>query len=259
MMLMLTTTCFFTRAVWAEGRVAHAFDPFIQKHLPDSREHTADEVRMLQQMGGGAQSLQGEAAHRPHWRNEVYPVVFGQPGAPQEVLVLLDFGVSQSRYVWEEVVQASRELSPRQCKIAVFGHSRENYGTDLMGLAIWISHARPGQAMPFLSYALERWHAIKQGQRRQGGEKRFVSPYDATLKATDFPIHYSYFSRLRPPVPARQELTVSKYCYEAGNVNTYQAVQISRYYGVKRLPAVIVNGRILSSITAQSIIKAVGT
>ena len=46
----------------------------------------------------------------------------------------------------------------------------------------------------------------------------------------------------------RRELTAVRrvgYCYDAGNVNMYQAAQLSRYYGVKTLPAVIVDGRLL--------------
>ena len=38
---------------------------------------------------------------------------------------------------------------------------------------------------------------------------------------------------------------MARYCYDAGNVNMYQAAQLSRYYGVKTLPAVIVDGRLL--------------
>ena len=36
---------------------------------------------------------------------------------------------------------------------------------------------------------------------------------------------------------ANQELAVTKYCYNAGNVNLYQTQQISQFYGVKRLSA----------------------
>ena len=49
---------------------------------------------------------------------------------------------------------------------------------------------------------------------------------------------------------------MARYCYNAGNVNMYQAVQISRYYGVKRIPAVIVDGRVLASPSAQDIVSA---
>lgn len=51
----------------------------------------------------------------------------------------------------------------------------------------------------------------------------FNNEYDATVQSADYPIHYSYMARLRPPVSANQELAVAKYCYNAGNVNLYQA------------------------------------
>ena len=57
-------------------------------------------------------------------------------------------------------------------------------------------------------------------------------------------------------MPASQELSVAKYCYDAGNVNLYQAEQISKYYGIKALPAVVVDGQHLSSVSAGSILKA---
>ena len=234
----------------------NVFNPYMQKKLPNIRGLSSDGTKILGTMGGHAQSIEGEAAHRRHWREEIYPVVFGDPKSPHEVLVLLDFASPQSAAVWRAVMDAARMLPANQCKIAVFGNSRENYGTDLMGLAIWISYSRRGQAMPFLSYALERWNAVKAEQRSQGGAKIFRNEYDATAKPSDYPIHYAYLTRLQPPVPAGSELDVAKYCYDAGNVNMYQTMQISRYYGVGALPAVIVDGRPLQRISAQAIVNA---
>ena len=238
------------------GGRANAFNPYMHDRLPNTRLMSAEASQMLGKMGARTQSIEGEAAYRGHWRQELYPVVFGDPKAPHEVLVLLDFSAPQSEKVWHAVVEASRSLSPKQCKIAVFGNSRENYGTDLMGLAIWISYSRPGQAMPYLSYALEHWNAVKAAQKRSGGVKPFTNEYDATATATDYPIHYGYLSKLRPPVPARDELAVAKYCYNAGNVNMYQTVQLCRYYGVKSLPAVVVDGKVLGQISAKAIVDA---
>ena len=58
---------------------------------------------MLQKMGGRATSIEGEAAYRPQWKQELYPVLFGDPKAPHEVLVLLDFASPQSEKVWHDV------------------------------------------------------------------------------------------------------------------------------------------------------------
>ena len=172
--------------------------------------------------------------------------------------VLLDFGNPASAKVWQQVVEASRSLNPAQCKIVVFGNSRENYGTDLMGLAIWISYQRKGQAMSYLTYALDRWNEVKAGQKRTRGKAiPFTNEYDATVQPTDFPIHYAYLQRLNPPVPASQEMDVTSYCYDAGSVNMYQAVQLARHYKLSGLPALVADGRVIpASSSASAIVGA---
>lgn len=236
---------------------ANRFNPWMQSILPNTRELSADGRIMVTGMGGAAQSIQREAAHRPHWREEVYPVVHGDRRAPHEIIVLLDFAAPDSEKVWTQVRKAAHSIAGNQAKIVVFGNSRENYGTDLMGLAIWISYSRPSQAMPYLDYALQSWNAVKAAQRRtRGAAVPFRTEYDATVTASDFPLHYSYFSRLHPPVTEAQQPEVARYCYDAGNVNMYQASQVASYYGVKTLPAVIVDGRILASPDAEGIAAA---
>ena len=192
---------------------ANMFNPYMRESLPNLRAATLDNQRMLAQLGGDVPRIEGEAAHRPHWRQELYPVVFGDARAPHEIMVLLDFAAPQSEKVWQAVAEAGRSLPPQQCKIVVFANSKEYYGTDLMGLAIWISYSRPGQTMPYLSYALSGWNAVKAGQKRAHGRAvAFNNEYDATVSGTDYPLHYAYFSRLRPPVPAAEELKVAQYC-----------------------------------------------
>ncbi|MBD5607265.1 MAG: hypothetical protein HDQ93_00225 [Desulfovibrio sp.] len=238
------------------GGGTNAFNPYMNKTLPNTRSSGGDEARMLDAMGAVNQTIEGEAAHRRNWREEIYPIVFGDKSAPSEIIVLLNFSSPDSEKVWDQVVEASKSLSPQSCKIAVFGRSKENYGTDLMGLAIWLAHSRKGQAMPYLTYALKKWNEVKAAQKRSGGAKNFTNEYDAVATSKDFPIHYGYISGLKPPIPANQELAVAKYCYDAGNVNMYQATQIERYYGIKSLPAVVANGRVLSKPTAASILAA---
>lgn len=235
---------------------ANAFNPFLNSKLPNTRVISGEGKNMLSELGAGLQSIEGEARHRSNWRGELYPVVFGSSKAAGEVLVILNFASAQSEEVWEQVVAASRSMNPSSAKIVVFGRSSENYGTDLMGLAIWIAHARKGQAMGYLSYALKRWNEVKGAQKRAGTRKNFVNEYDATASENDYPILYGYFSRLKPPVTGANELAVAKYCYGAGNVNMYQAEQVARYYGVKSLPAVIVNGAVLGRPDAAAILKA---
>ena len=235
---------------------ANAFNPYLRSSLPNLRTNDSESQAMLQKMGGKDTSIEGEAAYRPQWKQEIYPVFFGDPKAPHEVLVLLDFASPQSEKVWQAVAEASRSVSPQQCKVAVFANSKEYYGTDLMGMGIWISHSRPGQAMQYMSYALSRWNEIKAAQKKKGRVVAFNNEYDATAESSDYPIHYSYMTKLRPPVNPAEELAVGKYCYNAGNVNLYQAQQIAQYFGIKNLPAVVVDGNVLSSVSASAILKA---
>jgi hypothetical protein len=233
------------------------FNPYVNATLPNTRRPSGENEQMLRQMGASAHRIEGEAAYRRHWREELYPVVFGDARAPHEILVLLDFADPRSEKTWQAVVEAARSFSPTQAKIVVFANSRENYGTDLMGFAIWLSYSRPEEAMPWLSHALARWNAVKAEQKRvKGRAVPFNNEYDATARPSDYPILYTYMEKLRPPVPPGEELAVSKYCYDAGNVNLYQAVQASTYYGVKSLPAVIVDGKPLASPSAGTIVQA---
>lgn len=50
---------------------------------------------------------------------------------------------------------------------------------------------------------------------------------------------------------------MAQYVYDAGNVNLFQASEAAKYYSVKRLPAVVVDGRVLSSPSASAITGAV--
>ena len=244
-------------AAGVQNDKANAFNPYLRTSLPNLRTNDSESQAMLQKMGGKETSIEGEAAYRPQWKQEIYPVFFGDPKAPHEVLVLLDFASPQSEKVWQAVAEASRSVSPQQCKVAVCANSKEYYGTDLMGMGIWISHSRPGQAMQYMTYALSRWNEVKAAQKKAKGRVvAFNNEYDATVESSDFPIHYSYMSKLRPPVNPAEELVVGKYCYNAGNVNLYQAQQIAQYFGIKTLPAVIVDGNVLSSVSASSILKA---
>ena len=232
------------------------FNPFINSKLPNLRPISDEGHKMLGAMGGGAQSIEGEAAHRKNWRDEIYPVVFGSKTAPGEIMVLLDFSNPDSLKVWQQVLEASRSLSPEQCKIVVFGRSQENYGTDLLGLAIWLVHSRPGQAMNYLTYALKSWNDAKKSLASQGISRKFTNEYDAVASKNAMPIHFAYLAKLQPPIPQQQEPAVAKYCYDAGSVNMYQANQICQYYGIQKLPAVIVNGKVLSNISASSILAS---
>ena len=109
--------------------------------------------------------------------------------------------------------------------------------------------------MRWIGHSLARWNAVKAQQKSHGGAKRFDNEYDATATSSDYPRIYSYLTQVTPPV-TENELSLSRYCYEAGNVNMYQTVQLCRYYGVKQLPAVIVDGKVLTDVSAQKILEA---
>ncbi|MDR2744528.1 MAG: hypothetical protein LBB66_04955 [Desulfovibrio sp.] len=235
----------------------NVFNPYMNAALPNTRRLSDAGEQMLRQMGASAHRIEGEAAYRQHWREELYPVVFGDARAPHELLVLLDFAEPRSEKIWRTVAEAARFLPPTQAKIVVFANSGENYGTDLMGFAIWLSYSRPGEAMPWIGRALAGWNAVKAEQMRvRGRVVPFNNEYDATARPSDYPMLYTYMEKLRPPVSSGEELALSKYCYDAGNVNLYQAMQVSTYYGVKSLPAVIVDGKPLASPSAGAIVEA---
>ncbi len=233
------------------------FNPYVQSKLASSRGISDEQAAALKSLGAHAMTMQAEAGYRKHWKEEVYPVVFGNKTANNEILVFLDYASPESRRVWQEVLKASRMIDGSRSKIVVFGNSREKYGTELMGGGIWVSVNRPRQALDYFSYTLSRWNEVKARQARQRGRAvPFVYEYDATASPTEQPILYSFLEKVRPPVPAGDLPDVVKYSYDAGNVNLYQAVDAARYYGVKKLPAVVVNEQPLSSVTAQAIVSA---
>ncbi|MBO4336008.1 MAG: hypothetical protein J5846_09295 [Desulfovibrio sp.] len=240
----------------SEAGGADVFNPWRNAKLPQSRHLSKDGDTILGAMGGREQSIQGEAAHRPHWREEIYPVVFGSTGAAHEILVLLDYSEPASEKIMAEVSKAASSLNPNDTKIVVFGKNRELYGTDLTGLMIWIAYARKGQALPYLNYSLKRWNEVKAAQKAHGRVKTFTHEFDSTAKASDYPIHYSYLQRLTPPVSENDELTLAKYSYDAGNINMFQATQVINYFGIGKLPCVLVDGKILKAVSAKSILEA---
>lgn len=234
----------------------NAFNPWMAKSLPNLRPPSGSGAQMLGALGAKAQTIEGEAKHRPNWREEIYPVVFGERKAPHEIIALLDFSSPESEQDWNTIMTAAKSLNPKNCKIVVFGHSQENYGTDLMGFAIWLSHKRLAYAMPWLKYALNRWNVVKAEQKKSGKEKKFTAEFDATAKPGDFPIPHGFYAKIKPAIPASQELSIARYSYDAGNVNMYQATQVAQYYGITKLPAVLVDGHQLSKVTARNILAA---
>lgn len=238
------------------GGKANDFNPYMREKLPNTRHISLDGSKMLGQIGGSAQSIEGEARHRKNWREEIYPVVFGNRKAPHEIIVVLNFSEPECERLWQAVTEAAKSLKPADCKIVIYGKSDETYGIDLTGMAIWLAHSRKGQAMPWITYALSRWNAAKDAQKSAGKVKKFSNEYDAVPTPQDFPILQGYLSRVNPPVPASQELALARYCYDAGNVNMYQATQICKYYGATSLPAVIVDGKVLKNATKDAILAA---
>lgn len=238
------------------GGGANAFNPYMNEELPNLRHASSEGAEMLSQLGAQEQTLVGEARHRKGWREEIYPVVFGDRKAPHEIIVVLNFAEPACEQLWSAVTEASKSLNPDDCKIVVFGKSDETYGTDLMGVTIWLDQFRKGQSMPWLTYALSHWNKAKAAQKKSGNARKFSNEYDAVARKGDFPIHYGFLSRISPPIPASKEVAIARYCYDAGNVNMYQATQVCQYYGVSKLPAVIVDGRPLASVSAETIIAA---
>ncbi len=230
----------------APAAKANAFNPWMNKSLPNTRTLSAEGMAMVQAMGADRQSIEDEAAYRPHWREEIYPVFFGnrRPRTSSSCCWTLPRPTAPvSGRPCAMPRPSSRPLTPRSPFLPKI---RRTYGTDLMGMGIWISYERKGQAMDYHEATPSANGTASRPPRRSRGAA-CPSPTSTTprSKPTDLPIHYAYMAKLRPAVPSSQELDVARYCYNAGNVNMYQAVQISRYYGVKRIPAVIADGKVL--------------
>lgn len=232
------------------------YNPYVQSRLPGGNVDE-EKSKMLKDMGASASSLQDEVKYRPHWKEEVYPVVFGDRKSPNEVLVFIDYAVPQSETLWQEVVKATRQLNPQTTKVVVLGKNSEKYGTELTGGGIWASYMRPRAALQYFTDSLSRWNTVKAQQRRKGKPRPFVYEYDATVSSTDQPILYAFLGRVQPPVPDKDHVDIVRYAYDAGNVNLFQAVSAAQHYGVQNFPTVVVNGSIISQPTAQKIVDAV--
>ena len=256
--ILAACVCFGSVSVSAAGPEAGAFNPYVQKTFPSSFTPKGKSAQILQALGGEPQSILTDTAYRPHNREELYPVLFGDRRAPHEFLVFLDFSEPSSATVWKAVRKAMSSLSPSQAKVVLLAGNREPYGMDMTGLVIWTSYSRsPEQAADCLTWALDRWNEVKSRQKKAGKVRRFVTEYDAVAEPTDDPMVFQGMSRLNPPVSESQQCDVAQYVYDAGNVNLFQESEAAKYYRVNRLPAVVVDGRVLSSPSAGAITSAV--
>lgn len=231
------------------------YNPYMQQKLPGPL-HSDESMKILSTLGGHPTTIQDEASHRPHWREEIYPVVFGNKTAPGEVLVFLDYASPESAAVWREVVKAAASLNPQTSKIVVFGNSKEHYGTELMGGGIWMSYSRPAKAMDYITYSLDNWNRAKKRQQQNGVQRRFVYDVDSSFDTGALPILPAYLETLQPPLSTEAQARMVDDAYEAGNINMFQAMTASQHYKANTLPAVVVNGRLLQNPTAASIVSA---
>ncbi len=227
---------------WAQ---ANAFNPYLQKRLPVTRAVSQENEKLLKHLNAVPTTLQDEVAHRKTWKEEVYPVYWGEAKARNEVLVLLDPAKPQSQALWANVVAAIPKMSAKDAKVVVMGNSSEPFGTDVMGLGVWIAHSRKQEAIPYMTFALQRWNNAKAAQQKQGGVKRFVNEFDAVAHVREQPIHYAYMNAMKPPVAMERQLATVKDAYNAGVVNAFAAEEMRLYYKTGGFPALLVNGKAL--------------
>lgn len=244
--------CALSHTAYAKNR----YNPYMQQKLPTPL-HSDENKDILAALGGHPTTIQDEAGHRKHWREEIYPVVFGNKTAPGEVLVFLDYTSPESAVVWREVVKATALLNPQTSKVVVFGNSKEHYGTELLGGGIWIGYARPAKALEYFTYTLTAWNSAKTRHQQQGRQRRFVYDVDTSFDTGALPILPAYLETLQPTLSTEAQARILDGAYEAGNVNMFQAMTAAHYYNVPQLPAVVVNGRLLSNPTATTIVQAV--
>ncbi len=238
-------------AVSMAGSDANAFNPYAGKELPSSRTPKGDEAGILKAIGGRPRSIAADTAYRQHGRQELYPCLWGDIRAPHEVLVLLDFASPDSRPLWKAVTDAVKRTSPDRARVVLFGKSGETYGTDLTGMAIWAARERQGQAMEYVSWALRRWDEVKEAQRKMGTLRPFRDEYDAVAGRRDYPMTFMAMTRFKPAVPDAEQSDIARYAYDAGNVNMFQASEVCTYYGVERVPALVVDGVVYTSMSAD--------
>lgn len=254
--IVIGLICVLSAGCSLAGGATNRYNPYVQSHLPSSAP--PEEIsQVIEKMGGKSTTIQDEASHRKYWKEELYPVVFGDKKAPNTIMVLLDYAAPQSQHVWNDVVQATGRLDPHKVQVVVFGNSSEQYGTELMGYGIWMSFMRPKQAMSYYTYTLAQWNDVKRRQAATNGKARpFQYEFDGTAGATERPFVYNVIDKLRPPLSDKQQVELVKYAYDAGNVNLYQAVEVAKYYGIQQLPAVIINDVVLKQVTVANILNA---
>lgn len=217
--------------------------------MPSSRSVKGEDAKILQAIGGKPRSIAADAAHRPHWREELYPVLQGSMTAPHEVLVVLDMASPKARTVWAKVREVAAGMPQEKARFVFFGKSRELYATDLTGLAIWAARERKGQAMEYVTWALKRWDEVKAGQKAAGRVKAFNNEYDAVVTRKDYPMVFVAMERFKPAVPSKDQSGLARYAYDAGNVNLYQTTEVCAYYGLDDGCGVIVDGRVVSNLS----------
>ena len=89
--ILAACVCFGSVSVSAAGPEAGAFNPYVQKTFPSSFTPKGKSAQILNALGGEPQSILTDTAYRPHNREELYPVLFGDRRAPHEILVFLIF------------------------------------------------------------------------------------------------------------------------------------------------------------------------
>lgn len=240
----------------ADG-AANAFNPYTGKAMPSSRKVKGEDSKILEALGGTQRSIATDAAYRPHWKEEAYPVLKGTRDARHEVLFVLDMADPAARPLWKTVRAAMDKLPVSQARLVLFARSAEVYATDLAGLAIWACRERPGQAMTYLSWVLQRWDDIKSAQRRKGSVRPFNNEYDAVLSRKDYPMAFvAMNSCFKPRVPEKDQSRLAAYIYEAGNINLYQATEVCRYYELETPSGLIVDGKVVDRGISASALKA---
>lgn len=228
--------------VAADAAGKDSLNPYVNSKLPTGRTTSRDGQAMLDAMGGRQTSLSYEAAHRPNWKAEAYPVLIGNPRSGREVLVLFDFAnPSAAKTALRKGAEIARSNGGHLVPLAL---SSETYGTTLMGIAAWAAMKNQDYGLRTLDSLLSAWQTNKQRQRSHGISRKWNSEYDSAASNESLPLHCVWMES-DPTASQYDELDFSKYAYEAGNVNMYQAHVAQQIYGAKHLPAVIVDGSVI--------------
>ncbi len=112
-------------SISAPGGGTNAFNPYMQSELPNLREQQERGRQMLGHLGGKVQSIEEEARHRKIGGMNFIQWSLGTRKRRMKSLLCSILPNLPAKTCGKPLFPQSKSLSPKQCKIVVFGKSSE--------------------------------------------------------------------------------------------------------------------------------------